>query len=363
MILPCRSNIAPRASAKKAAAHDRPALARSRLIRHTDWSAHRWRACRLTDPLFAPVELSPPDIAPHRRGNTGIDHVTSLSAMEPGPHVVLNALVHGNELCGAIALDALLRMGLRPTRGRLTFVFANTAAYATFDRQNPYASRYLDEDFNRLWSPEHLDGRRDSVELRRARVLRPVYESADLLLDLHSMTADTAPLTLCGRTTRGRDLALGLGYPAWVVADGGHAGGKRLIDYGNFAEPEGSHAAILVECGQHWRTETATVALESCLRLLLGLEMIDPPLNGPRLRPRTDPQRVVEVTDAVTASSERFRFTAPFVGMEVIGRAGTVIGWDDGRAILTPHDDCVLIMPARRVKAGQTAVRLGRIVG
>lgn len=317
----------------------------------------------MTDPLFAPVELSPPDIAPYRRGNTGIDHVTSLSAEEPGPHVVLNALVHGNELCGAIALDALLRMGLRPRRGRLTFVFANTAAYAAFDRQNPYASRYLDEDFNRLWSPDQLDGRRDSVELRRARVLRPVYDSADLLLDLHSMTADTAPLTLCGRTTRGRDLALGLGYPAWIVADGGHAGGKRLIDYGSFAEAEGSRTAILVECGQHWRTETATVALESCLRLLLGLEMIDLPANGPRLRPRTDPQRVVEVTDAVTASSERFRFTAPFVGMEVIGRAGTVIGWDDGRAILTPYDDCVLIMPARRVKSGQTAVRLGRIVG
>ncbi|PWC83989.1 succinylglutamate desuccinylase [Azospirillum sp. TSH100] len=317
----------------------------------------------MTDPLFAPVELIPPDIAPYRRGNTGIDHVTSLSAAEPGPHVVLNALVHGNELCGAIALDALLRMGLRPTRGRLTFVFANTAAYATFDRQNPYASRYLDEDFNRLWSPDQLDGRRDSVELRRARVLRPVYESADLLLDLHSMTADTAPLTLCGRTTRGRDLALGLGYPAWVVADGGHAGGKRLIDYGSFAEPEGSHTAILVECGQHWRTETATVALESCLRLLLGLEMIEPPAHGPKMRPRTDPQRVVEVTEAITAASERFRFTAPFVGMEVIGRAGTVIGWDDGHAIVTPYDDCVLIMPARRVKIGQTAVRLGRIAG
>ncbi|ANC90788.1 succinylglutamate desuccinylase [Azospirillum humicireducens] len=322
----------------------------------------------MTDPLFAPVELTPPDIAPYRRGNTGIDHVTSLSAAEPGPHVVLNALVHGNELGGAIALDALLRMGLRPKRGRLTFVFANTAAYATFDRQNPYASRYLDEDFNRLWSADHLDGRRDSVELRRARALRPVYDSADLLLDLHSMTADTAPLTLCGRTTRGRDLALGLGYPAWVVADGGHAGGKRLIDYGSFAEAEGSRTAILVECGQHWRAETATVALESCLRLLLGLEMTDPDMigrqgNGPRLRPRTDPQRVVEVTDAVTAASERFRFTAPFIGMEVIGRAGTVIGWDDGRAILTPYDDCVLIMPARRVKSGQTAVRLGRIVG
>lgn len=325
-------------------------------------TAHRCRARRLTDPLFAPIELTPPDIAPYRRGNTGIDHVTTLTSAEPGPHVVLNALVHGNEISGAIALDALFRLGVRPRRGRLSLVFANTAAYRSFDRQNPYASRFIDEDFNRLWSPEHLDGPRDSAELRRARQLRPIYESADLLLDLHSMTADTAPLTLCGRTNRGRDLALGLRYPAWVVADGGHAGGRRLIDFAGFAETEGARTAILVECGQHWRAETAVVALESCLRLLLGLEMIDADLAAPRLRPRADPQRVVEVTDAVTAESEHFRFTAPFVGLEVIGRAGTVIGWDGDRSIVTPHENCVLIMPARRVKPGQTAVRLGRIV-
>lgn len=315
----------------------------------------------MTDPLFAPIELTPPDITPYRQGNTGLDHVLSLSADEPGPHVVLNALVHGNEISGAIALDHLLRLRLRPRRGRLTFAFANTEAYHRFDRQNPYASRFVDEDFNRLWSPEHLDGRRDSVELRRARQLRPLYQSADLLLDLHSMTADTPPLTLCGRTTRGRDLALGLGHPAWVVADDGHSGGRRLIDFGAFAEPEGARTAILVECGQHWRADTAVVALESCLRLLRGLEMIDPTV-GPRLLPRAEAQRLVDVTEVVTATSDQFRFTAPFVGLEVIGQSGTVIGWDGDQAIRTPYPDCVLIMPARRVKAGQTAVRLGRIL-
>ncbi len=192
--------------------------------------------------------------------------------------------------------------------------------------------------------------------------MRPVYEAADLLLDLHSMTADTAPLTLCGRTGRGRDLALGLSYPAWIVADGGHSGGRRLIDYGAFAQTEGARTAILVECGQHWRANTAVVALESCLRLLIGLEMLDSAAAGPRLTPRGDPQRVVEVTQAITAGTEHFRFTAPFVGLETIGRAGTVIGWDGDQPIRTPYDDCVLIMPARRVKAGQTAVRLGRVV-
>ena len=35
---------------------------------------------------------------------------------------------------------------------------------------------------------------------------------------------------------------------------------------------------------------------------------------------------------------------------------------DDDREIRTPYDECVLIMPSRRLRRGQTAVRLGRIV-
>jgi hypothetical protein len=30
--------------------------------------------------------------------------------------------------------------------------------------------------------------------------------------------------------------------------------------------------------------------------------------------------------------------------------------------VTTPYDDCVLIMPSRRLDKGQTAVRLGRYV-
>ena len=319
------------------------------------------RENRLTD-SFPPVELAPPDIAPYRRGNTGIDHVTTLDGGRPGPHAVICALIHGNEIGGAVALDTLLRAGIMPNRGRLTLVFANTAAYRGFDPERPYASRFVDEDLNRVWSPEVLDGPRDSVELRRARQLRPVFDSADAILDLHSMTADTAPLILCGRTERGRGLARRLGYPAWIVADEGHAAGRRLIDYAGFADPQGERTAVLVECGQHWRTETAAVALESCLRFLLVQEMIDPVQAARFLRRHDDPQRVVEVTDAVTAVTEDFTFNAPYIGMEIIPRAGTPLGRDGSRTIVTPYDDCVLIMPARRPKSGQTAVRLGRLV-
>jgi predicted deacylase len=51
-----------------------------------------------------PIELSPPDIAPYRNGNTGVDYVHVFDSGVPGPNVMIQALTHGNEFCGAIAL-------------------------------------------------------------------------------------------------------------------------------------------------------------------------------------------------------------------------------------------------------------------
>lgn len=308
------------------------------------------------------VEQSPPDIGPYRHGNTGVDYVTTLVADRPGPNVVINALMHGNELSGAIAVDTLFRLGIRPLRGSLTLAFANVEAHQRFDPARPYASRFIDEDMNRIWAPRVLDSSRTSVELRRARALRPIYEQADLLLDLHSMTNDTAPLTLCGQTVRGQRLAAALGHPGWIVADAGHDSGRRLLDHERFSAPDGTATALLVECGEHWRTETAATALEVSLRFLLALGMIDPELAAPYVPERTAAHRLVEVTEAVTVHHDDFAFIAPLAGLEIIPRAGTVIARDGGRAVVTPYDDCVLIMPAKRVKPGNTAVRLGRII-
>ena len=71
------------------------------------------------------IELTPPDISSYEAGNTGTPYVTTFDSGKPGPHVLVQALTHGNELCGAIALDYLFREGVRPVAGRLTFIFAN----------------------------------------------------------------------------------------------------------------------------------------------------------------------------------------------------------------------------------------------
>ena len=56
----------------------------------------------VTDPTYR-IELTPPDSAPYKKGNTALDYVTTLDGGRPGPHVVVNALTHGNKYCGAVA--------------------------------------------------------------------------------------------------------------------------------------------------------------------------------------------------------------------------------------------------------------------
>jgi len=309
------------------------------------------------------VELTPPDIEPYRAGNTGVEYVTSFVASEPGPHVMVTALTHGNEICGAITLDQLLRAGVRPRRGTLTLAFDNVAAYREFDPRYPIASRYIDEDFNRLWNPATLDGQRQSAELERARALRPIVDVADFLLDLHSMQYATAPLMLAGLLPRSRELARQVGIPELIMCDQGHAAGPRMRDYGAFGDPASAKTALLIECGQHWERRAAEVSTDVTLRFLIALGAVTKEdvaaLGGPDFdaHPR---QRVIEVTEAVTIAGGRFDFAGDFHGLEILPEKGTLIGRDDGREVRTPYDNCVLIMPSRRLIKGQTAVRLGR---
>ena len=311
--------------------------------------------------LGNPVEVSAPDIREHRFGNIGIDYATTFDSGRAGPHVMLSAVVHGNEVSGAIVLHELLSNAVRPRRGKLSVVFANPDAYRRFDRDHPTVSRFVDEDLNRLWSEAVLGGPRHSCELKRARALRSLVDEADYLLDIHSMQYGQEPLSLCGPTNKGRSFARQLGFPQHVVSDVGHTAGKRMRDYGDFSNESSHKNALLVECGEHWRTGTVDVAREMVQRFLAYLEVVDPADIGERLA-SAPAQRLIEVTGPVTVQSGSFRFTETYNGLEVIEKAGTVIGHDGSTAVATPYDDCVLIMPSRRLSRGGTAVRFGRYV-
>ena len=309
-----------------------------------------------------PIEIQPPDISAYRAGNAGVDYVHVLDSGRPGPTVMLQALTHGNEFCGAIALDYLLREKLRPRAGKLTLAFANVAAYARFDFDDPDRSRYIDEDYNRVWGDEVLLGPRDSAELRRARELRPFVDAADYLLDLHSMHEPCRPIMVCAKSEKSVALARRIGMPADLLLDTGHPAGLRMIERGAFDDPASPRSAVLIECGQHWEKGSAQVAIDTALRFLKVTGAVEGAWAESRLRLALPAaQRVIRVTEPVVARSMQFRFAGPWKGLEVLPNKGTLVASDGDREWRTPYDDCVLVMPSlRHLKPGTTLMRLGR---
>lgn len=294
-----------------------------------------------------------PDLSAWRAGNTGVEGVWRFEATAPGREVLVTALVHGNETCGAWALAAALEAGLRPRRGALTLAFVNLQAYP--DR------RCVDQDFNRLWgaAARHDGG---AAEQARARALRPVFERADWLLDLHSMHDPGPPLVLTGVRPKNIALARRIGAPALVVADAGHAEGCRLRDHGRWDDAADADAlSLLVECGAHQEPAARTVALDQLARFVLAAGSVD---AVPRhwLQPPPAAQRLLQVTHAVTTrEGPPPTLAQAWRTGQCVPRAGTLLGHNGGEPFHTPYDDCTLIMPSvRRARAGSTIVRLAR---
>ena len=312
-------------------------------------------------------DLPAPDLSAWRAGNTGTEGVWHFDSGLPGRQVLVSALIHGNELCGAWALKGLLESGLRPQAGSLTLMFCNLAAFDRFDPANHDAARFVEQDMNRQWSDERMDAA-DSLERRRCAALRPFVARADWLLDLHSMHEPCAPLLLTGVQPRNLALAKQMAAPEHIVIDAGHQDGTRMRDYGRFGLPDaqaGDSRSLLVECGFHGDPASRAVAQDQCLRFIAAAGIVDGAelarlLPGWRL---TDAPRqwALQVTGPVVAKNERFTFTEAFTGLEVIARAGTVIGDNDGEPVTTPYDDCVLVMPStRQARAGVSVVRFAR---
>lgn len=312
-----------------------------------------------------PVDTPKPNIS-RWAASGGVPYVHERQGSAPGPDVLVTALVHGNEYSGAIVLGELLASGWQPASGRVTFAFCNVAAFDTFDAQAPDASRYVDEDFNRVWSAARLASSGASTELARARQIQPFVERATHLLDLHSMHEPSTPLWVTGTLKRNIDFAQALQTPCQVIIDSGHQDGVRMRDYGDFSsptpDPNNQRIALLLEAGQHWQASSVCVVRNALMRFLTqagSMARVDVP--GGWLLPDSTPPAPVLVTDRVVAQSMDFAFAQPYSGGEVIANAGSVIAVDTGHLVVTPYDDCVLVMPSvRQLRAGVTTVRLGK---
>ena len=303
----------------------------------------------------APMEVLPRDISPYRKGNVGIPYVHRFDSGKPGPHVLVNALTHGNEFCGMVAAAHILDNGIRPKIGILTVSFANVAAYESFDIEDPFKSRQLVHNLNRVWSAEQLDGGEQSPELNRARELRPVVMAADHVLDIHSTAQDVVPFWVYPAFARNAAVALALPRPeVHLVMPAGLGSGTPLIQHGAHAGADGPGAALVAECGQHFKQATADVACEVALDFLGHFGMIDRAVAAPAPSPRR-----FELLRTHVIQNESFAFARPVIGFETFA-AGELIAIDGPLEVRAPCDDCTIFMPARVAVVGREGVYLTR---
>lgn len=302
----------------------------------------------------ADLEVLPRDLSAYRQGNTGIDYVHRFESGKPGPHVLINALTHGNEICGMVAATHLLDSGVRPKIGTLTVSFAHVEAYNAFDPAKPFDNRQIVHNLNRVWSDEWLDGPEDSPELRRARELRPVVKAADHILDIHSTSQDVVPFWVYPDFERNAKVALAIGLPSvHLVMPNGLGSGTPLIQHGLHAGADAPGAAMVAECGQHFKRASAEVATAVTLRFLAHFGLID---KDPAT-PAPEAQRRFELLQTHVIKSEDFRFVRPLIGFETFA-TGELIATNGPDEIRAPCDDCTIFMPAQRAIVGREAVYL-----
>jgi predicted deacylase len=307
-----------------------------------------------TPPAF---EVLPRDLAGYRAGNTGIDYVHRFESGRPGPHVMVNGLTHGNEFCGMVAVCHLLDSGVRPKIGTLTLSLANVAAYQSFDPARPFESRQITHNLNRIWSPAWLDGGEDSVELRRAREMRPAVAAADHILDIHSTSHDVEPFWVYPSFERNAAVALALPQPqVHLVMPAGLGSGTPLIQYGAHGRADGAGAGLVVECGQHFKRASADLATEVATNFLAHFGLLDRPVP-----PAAKPPRRFELLRTHVIRHESFAFVRPVIGFETFAD-GELIATDGALEIRSPCDDCTIFMPARAAIVGREGVYLTRPV-
>lgn len=275
----------------------------------------------------------------------GVVRVAS-SAELPRPHVAVLGAIHGNEPCGIRAIERLraeLAAGQLEVRGgTLYLIHGNppaTEQRARYTGGGTDLNRLFDYRFVTELPREHW-----VYEHHRALALRPVLESVDVLLDLHSTTAPSPAFAIASPVQASRALAdaLLLGY----VTEGWE--GPGLLGDRVVLAPLSRRGlpGVSVECGQHEDPEAASIAYQ-CIRRALGYLGI---VAGGATQKSGKATRL-QLRAAIKRPSPGFKFDRPLASMQKLA-AGDIIGSDQDVTI-SARRECYVIMPNDNVAVGE----------
>ena len=311
-------------------------------------------------------------------------HFESAQFVSPvaGVRLIVTGAVHGNEVCGTVAIRRVLdefqhgRLGLRA--GSLTFVpVTNPLAYARRQRQG-------DRNLNRKLAPTPSPR---EFEDHVANWLCPLLACHDALLDLHSFHTGSEPFVMVGppnnsgalepfvHAEREEALALRLGVrrlvDGWLgtyangVAQrrerlaGDGVAGATTVDAGA-AEHHADYGVgtteymrrcggwgLTLECGQHDDPRSPEVAYQAILNTLAHLGLIDAPAPAPVTG--AEALRLFQVIDKHHADD---RFARPWTSFDAV-RVGDVIGHRHDGAPIVAEADGRVVFPNPTATPGQ----------
>jgi predicted deacylase len=277
--------------------------------------------------------------------------VYEFRAGKAGPVLLFLGAIHGNEKCGTRAIMRVIadmHSGkIKLQKGRVIFVpIANPLAY----EENV---RFVDENLNRIFKPTRKPR---SNEARLANALCRIIDRCDVMLDLHSTTAQGQPfIYLDFPTPKNRALAKILGpkkaISGWPELYKKLGKVSLAYDTTSYAAKQGKDC-LLIECGQHQAPSAEAVAYKAVLNSLRHYGMMK---GTPKRRALQD----IKMSDGYFRESARDRLAADWKHLDKVRKGEVIIYAADGSEITAPYNAYV-IMPKATARVGEDWLYLGK---
>ena len=296
----------------------------------------------------------------------------SYASGRPGPRLIVLGAVHGNEVCGTLAIGQVMAMfdagDVALATGQVTFVpITNPLAYA---KRTRVGDRNLNRGLGPTDAPKEFE---DEV----ANWLCPLLASHDVLLDLHSFQGQGEPFVFIGPENNqdeiepfqhaGREeaLALRLGVgrcvSGWLAT---YAAGveRRRQKSPDSTATQGASArygvgtteymrsvggwAMTLECGRHDDPHAVAVGRTAILNTLTHLGLLAG--AGPERVPHMEALALCEVIDRHDTGDALARDWRSFDAL----RPGELVATRaDGSSFVAPFDGCI-VFPSPNAAVG-----------
>lgn len=278
----------------------------------------------------------------------GVYYVSADEA-QPGPLYGVMGGLHGNEPCGARAIESLkarFHSGrLEVGEGTIALIVANPDALAAGTRYTKGG-----EDLNRLFDfafTDALDPDDHTSEHRRALALRPILERLDGLLDLHSATWPTPPFAIVNEVHEALPVAAALGTP--YVTSGWTSPGLLMEKVSIGVLQRRGVPGMSVECGAHGTPASDAFAFECALRYLVQVGALKKFADAV-LPPLTETPQHLRVIEAVRKMSPQTRLSEGISAMSQL-REGDILA-EDRLTRLSVTSPCFVLLPNDAVPVG-----------